>query len=174
MRKIKAIFLDRDGVINDNKKHVNKPEDLIIYDAAKKGMKLFHDAGYQLFVVTNQGGIELGHLTHEKLDKIHEKLVIELEPFCKITEIVYCPDFKRESDCRKPKPGMIKELARKYAIDLENSWMVGDMETDIEAGKRAGCKTAKIGRESLKADINGSNLEEIAKKIVAHLKENFS
>lgn len=166
MRKIKAIFLDRDGVINDNKNHVNKPEDLIIYDAAKKGMKLLYDAGYQFFVVTNQGGVELGHLTRENLDKIHEKLAIELEPFCKITEIVYCPDIKRKSDCRKPKPGMILELAEKYNIDLGNSWMIGDMETDIEAGKSAGCKTAKIGEKSLNSNINGRNLEEVAQKIV--------
>lgn len=163
---IKAIFLDRDGVINDNKRHVNKPEDLIIYDAAKKGLKVLYDADYKLFVVTNQGGVELGHLTHEELDKIHEKLIQEVELFCKITEIVYCPDFKRKSDCRKPKPGMILELAEKYRLDLSNSWMVGDMETDIEAGKMAGCKTAKIGQKSLNADINGKDLEEIAEKII--------
>ncbi|SCG82286.1 D-glycero-D-manno-heptose 1,7-bisphosphate phosphatase [Proteiniborus sp. DW1] len=168
MIKIKAIFLDRDGVINDNKKHVNKPEDLIIYEAAKNGIKLLYNEGYMIFVVTNQGGIELGHLTHERLDRIHEKLVAELEPFCKITEIMYCPDFSRESDCRKPKPGMILELAEKYDIDLNNSWMIGDMETDIEAGNSAGCKTAKIGQKSENADINGKDLEEVAYKIVSY------
>ncbi len=165
MIKIKAIFLDRDGVINDNKKHVNKPEDLIIYEVAKKGIELLYNAGYKLFVVTNQGGIERGHLTHERLDKIHERMFIELKPFCRITEILYCPDFKKESDCRKPKPGMILELAEKYDIDLSNSWMIGDMETDVEAGKSAGCKTAKIGERSANADINGKDLEEVAYKI---------
>lgn len=169
MIKIKAIFLDRDGVINDNKKHVNRPEDLIIYEAAKEGIKLLYDAGYKIFVVTNQGGIERGHLTHERLDQIHEKLVDELKPFCKITEIVYCPDFNRESDCRKPKPGMILELAEKYDIDLNESWMVGDMETDIEAGKSAGCKTAKIGQKSENANINGKDLEEVARKIINNI-----
>lgn len=167
MVKIKAIFLDRDGVINDNKKHVNKTEDLLVYDAAKRGMKLLYDSGYQLFVVTNQGGIERGHLTHEGLDEIHERLTKEIEPFCEITEIVYCPDFKRESDCRKPKPGMILELAEKYNLDLSNSWMVGDMETDVEAGKSAGCKTAKIGRKSENSDVNGKDLEEVAHKIIS-------
>lgn len=168
MRIIKAIFLDRDGVINDNRKHVNKPEDLVIYDAAKKGLKLLYDAGYQLFVVTNQGGVELGHLTSEKLNEIHKKLTSELESFCKITEILYCPDFKRKSKCRKPKPGMILELAERYSIDLSNSWMVGDMETDIEAGRAAGCKTAKIGEEGLYADVKGRDLEEVAQKIIHH------
>ncbi|WIV11747.1 HAD family hydrolase [Proteiniborus sp. MB09-C3] len=167
MIKIKAVFLDRDGVINDNKKYVNEPEDIIIYDAAKKGMELLYDSDYHIFVVTNQGGIELGHLTHEKLDKIHERLIAELKPFCKIAEIVYCPDFKNESDCRKPKPGMILELAEKYNIDLNNSWMIGDMETDIEAGRSAGCKTAKIGKKSANADVNGKDLEEVAQKITS-------
>ena len=166
MIKIKAVFLDRDGVINDNKKYVNTPEDLIIYDEAKKGMKLLYDAGYTLFIVTNQGGIELGHLTHEKLNRIHDRLIKELEPFCKITEILYCPDFNKESECRKPKPGMILELAEKYGIDLRSSWMIGDMETDIEAGKSAGCKTAKIGVPSQNADVNGKDLEEVALKIL--------
>lgn len=166
MVKIKAVFLDRDGVINDNKKYVNAPEDLIIYDKAKKGMKLLYDAEYTLFVVTNQGGIELRHLTHEKLNRIHDRLIKELEPFCQITEILYCPDFNKESECRKPKPGMILELAEKYGIDLSSSWMIGDMETDIEAGKSAGCKTAKIGVPSQNADVNGKDLEEVALKIL--------
>lgn len=162
----KAIFLDRDGVINDNKKHVNKPSHLIIYDEAKKGIKKLYDAGYQLFVVTNQGGIELGHVTHEEMEEIHNKMIEDLKPYCEITDIRYCPDFKRESECRKPKPGMILELAKKHNISLKDSWMVGDMDTDIEAGKRAGCKTAKIGKPNRLADINGKDLNEIAEDIL--------
>lgn len=162
----KAIFLDRDGVINDNKKHVNNPKDLIIYDEAKEGMKKLYDAGFELFVVTNQGGIELGHVTHEEMKMIHEKMLEDLEPYCKITDIKYCPDFKRESECRKPKPGMILELAEKYNISLKDSWMVGDMDTDIEAGKSAGCKTAKIGKTNSLAEINVSNLDAVAKEIL--------
>ncbi|EOC99740.1 D-glycero-alpha-D-manno-heptose-1,7-bisphosphate 7-phosphatase [Caldisalinibacter kiritimatiensis] len=163
---IKAVFLDRDGVINDNTRHVNKPQDLIIYSEAKKGMKKLFDAGYELFVVTNQGGIELGYITHDDLKKIHDKMQEELKPYCEIKDIRYCPDFKRKSTCRKPKPGMILELADKYNVDLKKSWMVGDMDTDILAGTRAGCKTAKIGDINPSADINGKNLLDIANKIL--------
>ncbi len=162
----KAIFLDRDGVINDNTKHVNKPSDFIIYKEAYEGMKRLYDSGYELFVVTNQGGIELGHLTHEQLNKIHDKMLKDLEPYCKITDIRYCPDFKKKSTCRKPEPGMILELAKKYDIDLKESWMVGDRDTDVEAGKKAGCKTAKIGKPNSEAEINGSDLNEVADKIL--------
>ena len=162
----KAIFLDRDGVINDNQKYVNKPEDLVIYPEAKEGMKKLYDEGFELFIVTNQGGIEIGHLTHEQLNEIHEHLVKELEPFCRIKDIRYCPDFKKKSTCRKPEPGMILELANKHNINIHESWMVGDMDTDILAGIKAGCKTAKIGKIDLKADINAANLKEVAEKIL--------
>ena len=162
----KAVFLDRDGVINDNKKHVNKPSDLVIYDEAKEGMKRLYDAGYELFVVTNQGGIELGHVTREEMEMIHKKMLEDLGSYCNITDIKYCPDFKRESECRKPKPGMILELAEKYNISLKDSWMVGDMDTDIEAGKRAGCKTVKIGKPNSLAESNVRNLNEAADKIL--------
>lgn len=162
----KAIFLDRDGVINDNsRKPVNKPNDLIIYDGVKEALKKAYDSGFDLFIVTNQGGVEMGHLTAEDLDAIHQRLEEELEPYCKFKEIKYCPDFKRQSDCRKPKPGMILELAEKYDIDLKNSWMIGDMDTDIESGIAAGCKTGKIGRVNEIADVNGKNLHELIGKI---------
>lgn len=162
----KAIFLDRDGVINDNTKHVNSPDDLIIYKEAKVGMKKLYDSGYELFIVTNQGGVEMGHLAREDLDKIHHRLERELRDYCKITEIKYCPDFNKKSSCRKPNPGMLLELKDKYNIDMKNSWMVGDFETDIEAGISAGCGTAKIGKHSDKADLVGKDLEEIAFKIL--------
>lgn len=163
----KAIFLDRDGVINDNtKKHVNKPKDLIIYDGVGDALKKAAEAGYELFIVTNQGGIEMGHLTHEQLQDIHHKMEEELRPYCSFKEIKYCPDFKRVSECRKPKPGMILELTEKYNINLKDSWMIGDMDTDVEAGIAAGCRTAKIGVKNKLADVNGANLSEIIDKIL--------
>lgn len=163
----RAIFLDRDGVINDNsRKHVNKPKDLIIYEGVKEGLKKAYDSGYDLFVVTNQGGVELGHLNEKDLDAIHEKMIEELKPYCSFKEIKYCPDYNKKSNCRKPKPGMILELAEKYDIDLRNSWMIGDMDTDIEAGVAAGCSTAKIGEKNNTADINGKNLYEVIEKIL--------
>lgn len=155
----KAIFFDRDGVLNVNKQHVNKPEQLKLYDGVKEALKKAFDVGYEVFVVTNQGGIELGHLTHEKLKEIHDCLEEQLIGYCKIREIVYCPDFKKPSKFRKPEPGMILYLIEKYNIDFKNSWMVGDMETDITAGISAGCKTAKIGKLDPRANINEMALE---------------
>ncbi len=164
MRKV--LFLDRDGVINDNSTHVNKPEDLIIYDEAKKGLKLAYEAGYELFIVTNQGGIELGHISKDDLNNIHKKLKDDLNDYCKIKDIEYCPDFRKRSKYRKPQPGMIIKLSNKYNIDLTNAWMIGDMDTDIIAGIKAGCKTAKIGKPNKQANINGKDLLDVIEKIL--------
>ena len=119
-----------------------------------------------MFVVTNQGGIELGHITEEDLEKIHKKMIDELKPYCEIRDIKYCPYFYKKSKYRKPNPGMILELAEEYNIDLNKSWMIGDRDTDVIAGIKAGCKTAKIGKEYSKADINCKDLKDAADKIL--------
>lgn len=164
----KAIFLDRDGVINDFKEYVCTPEDLIIFEEAKEGIKIAAEAGYSIFVVTNQGGIEVGTLTEEELEKIHEKLIKEVEPYGEIREIVYCPFYDRNASCRKPNPTMLLELIEKYNINAKESWMIGDRDTDVEAGIKAGCKTGKIGEFCDKANVNESNLLEVIKKILKH------
>lgn len=165
--RARAVFLDRDGVINDNTAPVNHPQDLRIYPAAKAGLQLLHQAGYLLFIVTNQGGIELGYLSEAELQAIHHELLQQLQPYCKITDIKYCPHYYRQCSCRKPQPGMVLELAGQYNVSLSSSWMVGDRESDIEAGRRAGCRTAKIGRYSDSADINAPDLLDAARQIIA-------
>ncbi|KAB3530266.1 D-glycero-alpha-D-manno-heptose-1,7-bisphosphate 7-phosphatase [Alkaliphilus serpentinus] len=156
----KGIFFDRDGVLNDNKKHVNKPQDLNLYDGVREALVLANEAGFDIFVVTNQGGIELGHLTHQMLYDIHLRLRELLEGYCVIKDIEYCPDFKRPSKYRKPEAGMLFKLAEKYHIDLGCSWMVGDRDTDITAGIKANCYTAKIGAYDPRATINESQLKD--------------
>lgn len=164
----KAIFLDRDGVINDFKEYVCTPEDLIIFEDAKKGIKIAADAGYSIFVVTNQGGIEVGKLTEDELKRIHQKLIEEVKPYGEIKEIVYCPYYDRSASCRKPNPTMLLELIEKHNIDAKGSWMIGDRDTDVEAGIKAGCNTGKIGRFCDKANVNGSNLLEVINKILKY------
>ena len=154
----KAVFFDRDGVLNDNRVNVNKKQDLILYDGVKNALKKVYDFGFLLFVVTNQGGIERGYFTVKDLEEIHNYLKELTKDYCEFTEIMCCPYFDTKSEDRKPSPGMILKLAKKYDVDLKNSWMVGDREMDITAGIKAGCRTAKIGKTDKRADINESNL----------------
>ena len=163
----KAVFLDRDGVINDNYKPVNKPQDLKLYPWSAKSILHLNNAGYYVFVVTNQGGIEMGYFKEDDLNEIHMKLQKEIEKEgANIDAIEFCPHFKTKCDCRKPSPGMLKKLAEKYDIDLRLSFMIGDRDVDIEAGIKAGCKTIKIGKSYEKADYTTKNLLEAVKIIL--------
>ena len=163
-----AVFLDRDGVINNNSIQVNRPEDLILYPWAAPAIHKLNTSGFKVFVVTNQGGIELGYITEADLAAIHarmEALLREQNAF--IDGIVFCPHFYIKCECRKPKPGMILTLAEKYQIQLAQSWMVGDRESDIQAGKAAGCRTVKLGKASELADFSCDNLAEAVDIIIS-------
>lgn len=168
-----AVFLDRDGVINDHVRYVNTPEDLILFPGVGPAIRSLREAGYQVFVVTNQGGIGLGHMKEESLHAIHEKMERELEhDGATIDEIAYCPHKPHaRCACRKPEPKMILDLAQKYDIDLSRSYMVGDRETDIESGQKAGTKTIFIGAKGEtvpNATHSVKTLVEAAEWIVKH------
>jgi len=164
----KAVFLDRDGVINDNYKPVNRPEDLNLYPWSAESILQLNQAGYYVFVVTNQGGIEMGYFNENDLKDIHEKLISEVKKYgASIDEIDFCPHFKTKCECRKPSPGMLRRLAKKYDINLNYSFMVGDRDVDIEAGLKGGCKAIKIGKPSEKADYTVANLLEAVKVILS-------
>lgn len=164
----KAVFLDRDGVINDNRIPVNKPEDFVFFPWTFEAVRMLNTAGYLLFVVTNQGGIEMGYFTHENLKDIHDKMLADFKANDAVIHgVAYCPHFKSKCECRKPAPGMILTFAKEHRIDLEGSFMVGDRDFDIEAGRQAGCKTIKLGQPYKNADYTVSNLLEAAKLIVS-------
>jgi D-glycero-D-manno-heptose 1,7-bisphosphate phosphatase len=150
----RAVFLDRDGVINDHIRYVNRPEDLILFPGTGEALKRLRDAGYRLFVVTNQGGVGLGYMTEENLQAIHQKMKEELAlEGAFLDDIAYCPHKPHAGcACRKPHPTMITDLAKRHAIDLVQSYMIGDRETDIEAGIRAGTRTILIGEGPSQAD----------------------
>ena len=167
MPRKEAVFLDRDGVINDNRNLVNRPEDLILYPWTASAIRMLNEAHYPVYIVTNQGGIELGFITTQDLENIHTDLKRQLQAKnAYIDEIVYCPHYHQPCDCRKPKPGMLLELAGKHQIDLKHSWMIGDREPDILAGRSAGCQTIKIGIHDVAADYYCDNLREAAEIVV--------
>lgn len=153
----KAIFLDRDGVINHSRGLVKHLDEFVLYDFAAKAVQKINKSGYISVVVTNQPVIARNLCTVEELEEIHRKMETELgQGGAKLDFINYCPHhpdkgypgenpaFKIDCNCRKPKPGMLLKAAKEAHIDLANSFMIGDAERDILAGKAAGCLTVGV------------------------------
>ncbi len=145
----KTIFLDRDGVINKKApahEYVTSVEEFEFLDGSLSAIRKLGDSEYNIVIVTNQRGISRGKMSNKDLVNIHEKMLEEIVSFGgSVDEIYHCPHGYNECDCRKPLPGMINKAREKFDIDLEESWMVGDSESDILLGKAVGCKTIYIG-----------------------------
>lgn len=169
----KAVFLDRDGVINevlsDRVKFVNKPSDLYFLPGVSEAIKKLNGFFDFVFVVTNQGGVGLGFMKESQLHKIHETMMERLKKKgAVIQEVAYCPHKpKAGCACRKPKPKLILDLGEKYDIDLSKSYMVGDTDTDIIAGKKAGTNGVFLGKSDPLADAVFPDLLSAADWIIA-------
>ena len=158
--KQKAVFLDRDGTINKYVGFLRHPNELELLPGAAEAIRKINASGYLAIVVTNQPVIARGEVTVEQLDEIHDKLETLLgQEGAYLDAIYYCPhhpdkgfpgeipELKIDCDCRKPKPGMLLKAAEDFNIDLTQSWMIGDDERDMEAGRAAGCQTVLVGGE---------------------------
>ena len=148
--KNKAIFWDRDGVLNKVIMRNGKPsspwciEEFEILPDVKRCLEKTKEMGFLNIVFTSQPDISRGLLKTEELEKIHRIISETLL----VDEIKFCPhDDKDNCECRKPKPGLIVEAVKKWSIDLDKSYVVGDSWKDIKAGKSAGCKTFLLRRE---------------------------
>ena len=145
----RAVFLDRDGVINQKApggKYVTRWEDFHLLPGVIEGIAQLNRAGLRVIVVTNQRCVAKGLLTEAELEKLHRQMCEHLAPAgATIDAIYYCPhELEPACDCRKPAAGMLLEAARTHGLDLAASWMIGDSDSDIQAGKNAGCRTARL------------------------------
>ena len=136
----KALFLDRDGVINEDAGYVYRREDFVFKDGIFAALRGFAKAGYALVVVTNQSGIGRGYYTLEQFDELCRFMLSEFEKEgVKIEKIYFCPHAPEALClCRKPEPGMLLEAASELNIDLARSIMIGDKDSDLQAGQSAG------------------------------------
>lgn len=143
MEKQKAVFLDRDGVLNrELGDYVCKFEDFHVHEHNFKPLKELQDRGYLLIIATNQGGLAKGWYTEETLKQMHDHLEAEYDKHgIKLTDIYYCPhhpNFTGPCDCRKPKPGMLLRGIEKFNLDPAASYFIGDKTTDVDAANAAG------------------------------------
>lgn len=175
----KAVFLDRDGVINKYVGFLRNIDAFELLPGAAQAIRKINASGYLCIVVTNQPVIARGEVTVAQLNEIHNKMETLLgQQGAYIDGLYYCPhhpdkgykgevaELKIDCDCRKPKPGMLLKAAKEFHVDLGKSWMVGDGEKDIKAGQNAGCRTCLIGRESFGQDRTVDSLYEFADQIV--------
>ena len=140
----KALFLDRDGVINVEKNYVYKIEDFEFIESIFPTIIEYQKQGFLIIIITNQAGIARQYYTEEDFLHLTNWMIKKFaEKFINITKVYFCPhhpDFTGECSCRKPNPGMILQAQKEYNIDLVNSVLIGDKESDLEAGRRAGIK----------------------------------
>jgi D-glycero-D-manno-heptose 1,7-bisphosphate phosphatase len=170
----KAIFLDRDGVLNQTVFRNGKPrapytlEEFSLYPGVTEAARLFKEMDYLLVVVTNQPDVARGWVSREAVDMVNDR----------IKELIFLDDIKicfhtdaDQCQCRKPRPGMLLEAKSQWNIDVTKSFMIGDRHSDIEAGIQAGCRTILIGEGDhssiVKPDFQKSSLLEAARLIAS-------
>jgi D-glycero-D-manno-heptose 1,7-bisphosphate phosphatase len=149
-----GVFLDRDGTLNVRPlehDYVMSADEFSWLPGARQGIARLDEAGYVLFVVSNQQGVGLGVLKRSALHDIELRMIRDLaERGSTIRAFAYCVHVAESGcDCRKPEPGLILRLASDFDIDLNRSWMIGDSESDVIAGQAAGCRTALVGAQPL-------------------------
>lgn len=169
--KQKAVFIDRDGTINRYVGFLRSIDDFELLPNVAEAVRKINSSGYLAIVVTNQPVIARGEVTYGQLQEIHNKMETLLgAEGAYLDKIYFCPhhphkgyegevpELKVDCECRKPKPGLLLKAAEDFNIDLANSWMIGDGENDIKAGKAAGCKTALIGKDDFDQDMTLESL----------------
>jgi D-glycero-D-manno-heptose 1,7-bisphosphate phosphatase len=170
----KAAFLDRDGVLNRKApegQYVTRWEEMEFLPGAGEAVQLLNQAGYFVVIVSNQRCVAKGLITTSELESMHARMRQEFKAAgATIDAIYYCPhDFQPPCSCRKPQPGMLLEAARTHHLDLAESWMIGDSEHDVEAGKSAGCRTVQLidgSKSPIDGDVVASSLLNAVLKLL--------
>lgn len=189
MTRRRAVFLDRDNTLIADPGYIRRPDQVQLLPGVAEAVRRFRAAGYRVVVVTNQSGVARGLLTEEQLEAVHDRLRSLLRAQgAELDAIYYCPyldgpdakvaTYRRKSPLRKPEPGMLLEAAADHQLDLARSWMIGDSERDMEAARRAGCRSvlligsngshaesheqASVGRPQSGADYTAETLPQAA------------
>ncbi|MCD8742170.1 HAD family hydrolase [Mucilaginibacter roseus] len=182
----KAVFLDKDGTLIPDIPYNVDPQLITLQADSVAGLKKLQDAGYLLIIISNQSGVARGLFEEDKLTGVEQRLKDLLSAhLINLNGFYYCPHhpdgtlngYNLDCDCRKPAPGMLLAAAIDHNIDIKQSWMIGDILNDVEAGKRAGCKAVLIDNGNETEWLTGSmrhpdfscpNIDEAAQKILSY------
>ncbi|MHC4321001.1 MAG: D-glycero-alpha-D-manno-heptose-1,7-bisphosphate 7-phosphatase [Planctomycetota bacterium] len=184
MNRVKAVFLDRDGTINYEKNYVHKIEDFELIPGTLEALRLLTDCKIKIYIITNQAGIARGYFTEEQFHDLTRHMLSYFDKNkCKIEDVLYCPhhpdgtipEYTRKCQCRKPGTKLIEEVMKKEKLNANEIALVGDRDSDIEAGFRLGLTTYLVltgyGREH-ENDINADYIKPDMLSAVRHLLEN--
>lgn len=180
----RAVFLDRDNTLIDNSGYLSDPNGVRLLPGAAEAIALLRSHGYHVVVVTNQSGVARGLFTEEQLAAVHQRMQeLLLAKGTGVDAVYYCPfletdeavvpAFKKDSELRKPRPGMLHLAARELNLDLLSCWMVGDAERDVSAGRAAGCRTIRVhlpAGETTAADRTAADLSAASRMITSEPK----
>jgi D-glycero-D-manno-heptose 1,7-bisphosphate phosphatase len=179
----KAVILDRDGTINEEKNYLYKIEDFTYTYKAQEAIKILNNNGYKVIVITNQAGVARGYYKEEDVLSLHSWINYDLSKNnAHIDDFLYCPHhpehglgkYKVDCECRKPKSGLYKKAIELHEIDVKQSFVIGDKLSDIKPGKELGFRTCIVetGYGKLQVDeygicdYKGPNLYEVVKKLI--------
>jgi len=149
----RAVFIDRDGTISEEVGYVNHVSRYRVFPFAAEAVRALHEAGWLAVLVTNQAGVARGYFAEEIIGQVHGVLAAELEKGgARLDAVYYCPHhpsvgeppYRLDCDCRKPRPGLIHEAARRFRLDLAGCWMVGDRYSDVVLARNAGVRSAFV------------------------------
>ena len=172
-----AVFLDRDGVLTEEKSYVTSVKDLAVFPYARECVEKIHEKGYYAIVVTNQSGIARGLFTEEQLLEMNQYLTEETG----VDAVYYCPHhpegkvemYRKLCSCRKPGTGLFEAACRDFEIDMEHSYMAGDRAGDILAGKGAGLRTILLesgyGTARLEAPVEADYMVQDLRDVITIL-----
>lgn len=165
---MRCVFFDRDGIVNQSPGpgYVERWEDFHLLPEFVETLRIVTRRGYQAAIVSNQRGVALGRMSAATVDDMHRRLreLLHSRHGLALLDIRYCPHERESCQCRKPKPGMLLDLAQRHGITLPDSWMVGDSPSDIEAGHAAGCHTILVGPKppSIPPDASFASMAALA------------
>ena len=161
-KSFRAIFIDRDGTLNEDTGYIATPEELILYPWTAEAVRLINNSGFKAIVITNQSGVARGMYSERALGRIHSKMIEQLaREHARIDAVYFCPHHPEVGDaryriaceCRKPRTGMLDAASREHNIDLARSFVIGDKASDIKLAESAGARAALVmtgyGRQTL-------------------------
>ena len=161
-----AVFIDRDGTIMEDSDYCSHPKDVRIFPGVLEVLRRLKSRGFKLIVITNQSGIGRGLFTVDQYRAVEAEVLRQLGDGL-VDATYYCPDAPgKQSNCRKPAPGMVAKATRDHQIDLSRSFLIGDKEIDVECAHNAGVRAIRV-RTGIQRDVTGSNADWIAEDLPA-------